>query len=275
SMLVLGCVAMFGQTQSSSILGTVVDPAGAVVPQAAVTITNRGTAAVNNLTTDSTGLFRITNIFAGNYSVKVTASGFKAYEVKDIALGAGDTRDLGKLSLQLGQSTESINVTADIAVVETATSEKAGLINTQDDLNVVAIKGRDMMSYMKLIPGVVDTSTGRDASGGSIMGGLSFSGNTGVIGYSVDGATDMDTGCKSCFAHFEPNIDSISEVKVLTSNFAAEYGRNSGAMISVATKSGTQSFHGSAWWTHRHEDFNANSFSNNQTAIQRRRYQIG
>ncbi len=272
SVLAWGCVAMFGQTQSSSILGTVVDPAGAVVPSAAVTITNQGTAAVNNLTTDSSGLFRITNIFAGAYSVKVTAAGFKNYEVKDIALGAGDTRDLGKISLQLGQSTESINVTAELAAVQTATSEKAGLINTQDDLNVVAIKGRDMMSYMKLIPGVVDTSTGRDASGGSIMGGLSFSGNTGIIGYSVDGATDMDTGCASCFAHFEPNIDSISEVKVLTSNFAAEYGRNSGATISVATKSGTQEFHGSAWWTHRHEDFNANSFSNNQTGVQRQRY---
>jgi hypothetical protein len=263
---------MFGQTQTSSILGTVVDPAGAVVPQAAVTITNQGTAAANNLTTDSNGLFRITNIFAGSYSVKVTASGFKNYEVKDIALGAGDTRDLGKIALQLGQSTESINVTAELAAVQTATSEKSGLINTQDDLNVVAIKGRDMMSYMKLLPGVVDTSNGRDASGGSIMGGLSFSGNTGIIGYSVDGATDMDTGCASCFAHFEPNIDSISEVKVLTSNFAAEYGRNSGATISVATKSGTQEFHGSGWWTHRHESFNANKFSNNQTGVERQRY---
>ena len=272
SMLILGCVAVFGQTQTSSILGTVVDPAGAVVPRAAVTITNQGTAAANNLTTDSSGLFRITNIFAGNYNVKVTAAGFKNYEVKDIVLGAGDTRDLGKISLQLGQSTESINVTAEIAAVQTATSEKAGLINTQDDLNVVAIKGRDMMSYMKLLPGVVDTSNGRDASGGSILGGLSFSGNTGIVGYSVDGATDMDTGCASCFAHFEPNIDSISEVKVLTSNFSAEYGRNSGATISVATKSGTQQFHGSAWWTHRHEDFNANSFSNNQTGVQRQRY---
>src|SRR6185312_13766098 len=123
SVSILGCIAMFGQTQTSSILGTVVDPAGAVVPQATVTITNQGTAAVNNLTTDSSGLFRITNIFAGNYSVKITASGFKAYEVKDIALGAGDTRDLGKISLQLGQSTESINVTAELAAVQTATSE--------------------------------------------------------------------------------------------------------------------------------------------------------
>ena len=86
----------------------------------------------------------------------------------------------------------------------------------------------------------------------------------------------MDTGCSSCFAHFEPNIDAIGEVKVLTSNFAAEYGRNSGATISVTTKCGTQSFHGSGWWTHRHEDLNANQFFNNQTGqvIPRYRYNI-
>ena len=88
----------------------------------------------------------------------------------------------------------------------------------------------------------------------------------------MDGATDIDTGCSSCFAHFEPNIDAISEVKVLTSNFAAEYGRNSGATISVTTKSGTQQFHGTAWWTHRHEEFNANTFFNNQTVVARPRY---
>ena len=272
SILTLACSSIFGQTQSSSILGTIVDPAGASVPAAKVTITNQDTAAVHIQTTDSSGLFRITNIFAAAYSVKVEAKGFKVYNVSDIALGAGDTRDLGKLSLALGTSSESINVTAEVASVQTASSERAPDLNTQDDLNVIAIKGRDMMSYMKLLPGVIDTTTGRDASGGSILGGLTFSGNTGIIGYSVDGATDIDTGCANCFAHFEPNIDAISEVKVLTSNFAAEYGRNSGAKISVTTKSGTQQFHGSAWWTHRHEDFNANSFFNNQTGLARPRY---
>lgn len=273
SVLILGCASIiFGQTQSSSILGTVIDPAGASVPSAKVTVTNQGTAAVNTATTDNAGLFRVTNIFAETYSVKVEAKGFKTYTVSDIVLGAGDTRDLGKLSLALGSSSESISVTAEAAAVQTATSERAPLIDTQDDLNVVAIKGRDMMSYMKLLPGVIDTNTARDASGGSILGSLTFSGNTGIVGYSVDGATDMDTGCASCFAHFEPNIDSISEVKVLTSNFAAEYGRNSGATITVTTKSGTQQFHGSAWWTHRHEEFNANSFANNQTGVARPRY---
>jgi hypothetical protein len=271
-MLVLACASVFAQTQSSSILGTVVDPAGASVPSAKVTVTNTGTSATNTATTDTDGLFRVTNVFAGTYSVKIEAKGFKVYAVNNIILGADDTRDLGKLALALGSASESISVTAEVSAVQTASSERAPLIDTQDDLNVVAIKGRDMMSYMKLLPGVIDTNTARDASGGSILGSLTFSGNTGIVGYSVDGATDMDTGCASCFAHFEPNIDSISEVKVLTSNFAAEFGRNSGATISVTTKSGTQEYHGTAWWTHRHEEFNANAFFNNQTGVARPRY---
>src|SRR5205823_13403562 len=179
--------------------------------------------------------------------------------------------DLARLQLTLGNVSESISVTGEVAAIQTATSDRTAVIDSSQ-LNVDAVKGRDVMSYMKLLPGVIDTSTGRDAAGGTPLGGLTFSGNTGIIGMSVDGATDIDTGCSSCFTHFEPNIDSIAEIKVLVSNFSAEYGRNSGATISVTTKSGTQELHGSGWWTHRHEGLNANSFFNNQTGLPVARY---
>jgi hypothetical protein len=272
SLLILGSAsALFSQTVTSSILGTIVDPAGSVVPAAEVRLSNEGTAGLNTATTDSSGLFRIANIQAGTYSVNVQAKGFKALTVTGIEVGASETRDLGRLTLTLGNITDSITVTGEVAAIETASSDRAPLVDFHE-FNVVAIKGRDMMSYMKLLPGVIDTATSRDATGGSILGGLTFSGNTGIVGMSVDGATDIDTGCSSCFAHFEPNIDSISEIKVLTSNFAAEYGRNSGATISVTTKSGTQEFHGTGWWTHRHEGLNANQFFNNQTGLPLPRY---
>jgi carboxypeptidase family protein len=263
--------SLFGQNVTSSVLGTVVDPAGAVVGTATVELTNQNTGSVNRAITDSAGLFRIVNILAGNYSIRVQAPGFKNLTVSDIVVDSSQAHDMGKLQLSLGEVTESVSVTAQVAAVETASSERAPLLDNSQ-LNIDAIKGRDLMSYMKLLPGVVDTTTGRDISGGSILGGLTFSGNTGIVGFSVDGATDMDTGCSSCFAHFEPNIDAIGEVKVLTSNFAAEYGRNSGATISVTTKGGTQSFHGTGWWTHRNEDLNANQFFNNQTGQQIPRY---
>ncbi|MGA7237998.1 MAG: TonB-dependent receptor [Bryobacteraceae bacterium] len=271
ALLLSSSANLIGQTVTSSILGTVVDPAGATVAGAEVQLSNQSTGAVSRTTTDSQGLFRVLNLLPGTYSVTVQVKGFKNLNVKDIVVDVSDAHDLGKLQLSLGEVTESISVTAEAAQIETASSERAPLLDNSQ-LNVDAIKGRDLMSYMKLLPGVIDTTTSRDISGGSILGGLTFSGNTGITGFSVDGATDMDTGCATCFAHFEPNIDAIGEVKVLTSNFSAEYGRNSGATISVTTKSGTQSFHGSGWWTHRHEDLNANQFFNNQTGLQIPRY---
>ncbi|HUA57151.1 MAG TPA: carboxypeptidase regulatory-like domain-containing protein [Verrucomicrobiae bacterium] len=263
--------SLFGQTITSSVLGTVVDPAGASIGAAEVQLTNQSTGNISRTLTDSAGLFRIVDIFAGTYSVTVQAKGFKNLKVNDILVDASQAHDLGRLQLALGDVNESVSVTAEVAAVETASSERAPILDNSQ-LNVDAIKGRDLMSYMKLLPGVLDTSTARDISGGSILGGLTFSGNSGITGFSVDGATDMDTGCATCFAHFEPNIDAIGEVKVLTSNFAAEYGRNSGATISVTTKAGTRDFHGSGWFTHRHEDLNANQFFNNQTGLQIPRY---
>ena len=272
-LLVNAC--LFGQNITSSILGTVVDPAGAAMVAVDVQVSNQSTGSSSHTLTDNAGLFRVVNVLAGTYSVRIQAKGFKNLTVNDIVVDASEAHDLGRLQLALGEVTESVSVTAEVAAVQTASSEKAPLLDSSQ-LNVDAIKGRDLMSYMKLLPGVVDTNNGRDISGGSILGSLTFSGNTGITGFSVDGATDMDTGCATCFAHFEPNIDAIGEVKVLMSNFAAEYGRNSGATISVTTKSGTQSFHGSGWWTHRHEDLNANQFFNNQTGapIPRYRYNI-
>ncbi|MCU1328495.1 MAG: TonB-dependent receptor [Bryobacterales bacterium] len=272
-LLACCCTVAYGQTITSSIVGTVTDPAGSVVPAAEIRLTNTGTAAVNTATSDSSGFFRIANIYAGTYSVNITAKGFKNLTIKTIEIGSSETRDLGRQPLTLGEVTESISVTSEVAAVQTATSERAAVIDGAQ-LNQVAIKGRDMMSYMRTLPGVVDTNNGRDAAGGAILGSLSFSGNTGIIGMSVDGATDIDTGCSNCFAHFEPNIDSIAEIKVLTSNPPAEYGRNSGATISVTTKGGTQEFHGSGWWTHRHEGFNANQFFNNQTGVPVPRYRF-
>jgi hypothetical protein len=262
---------LFGQNITSSVLGTVIDPTGATVGAAVVELTNQSTGNKIRAVTDSAGLFRIVDVFADTYSVRVEAPGFKILTVRDIVVDSSEAHDLGNLQLTLGAVTDSVSVTAEAETVQTASSDRAPLLDNSQ-LNIDAIKGRDLMSYMKLLPGVVDTTTTRDISGGSILGGLTFSGNSGIVGFSVDGATDMDTGCSSCFAHFEPNIDAVGEVKVLTSNFAAEYGRNSGATISVTTKGGTQSFHGSGWWTHRNEDLNANQFFNNQTGQLRPRY---
>src|ERR1700738_286384 len=139
SLLILGSAsALFSQTVTSSILGTVVDPAGSVVPAAEVRLSNQGTAGVNTATTDSSGLFRIANIYAGTYSVNVQATGFKALTVTSIEIGASETRDLGRLTLTLGNLTDSITVTGELAAIETANSERAPLVDFHE-FNVVAI----------------------------------------------------------------------------------------------------------------------------------------
>src|ERR1017187_4265019 len=270
-MALFASACMYAQTVTGSMVGVVVDPAGSVIPSAKITLTNLGTAAANTATSDGSGVFRFPNLSAANYSVTVQASGFKTRVVTDIVLGLSDYRDLGKISLDVGNLTDSVTVEASVTPVQTSTAERSSVIEG-DQLNNEAIRGREMMSYMRMLPGVVDTTVAREATGGSVLGGLAFNGSTGITGFMVDWIPDMDTGCSNCFTHFAPNIDSIGEVKVLTSNFQAEFGRNAGGSIQVVTKSGTQEFHGSGWWTHRHEEFNANDFFNNITNLPRNRY---
>jgi len=143
SLLILGSASvLFSQAVTSSILGTVVDPAGGVVPGVEVRLTNQGTAAVNTAKADSSGLFRIANIFAGTYSVTVQAKGFKSLTVTSIEIGASETRDLGHLTLTLGNITESISVTGEVAAIETASSDRSPLVDASE-FNTVAIKGHE------------------------------------------------------------------------------------------------------------------------------------
>jgi hypothetical protein len=268
-----GGLALFAQTVTGSLVGTILDPAAAVVPNATIQLTNQGTTATMTATTDAEGVFRFANLLPGTYSVSVQAPGFKTRVVKDVTVGLSENRDLGRMELDLGNVADKVTVTAEATPVQTSTSERSSVIEGSQ-LNAEAIRGREMMSYMRMLPGVVDTTVARDATGGSVLGGLTFNGSTGITGFMVDGIADMDTGCSNCFTHFEPNIDSIGEVKVLTSNYQAEFGRNAGGSVQVVTKSGTQEFHGSGWWTHRHEDLNANDFFNNLNSLPRSRYRF-
>ena len=270
-LVLLASACSFAQTVTGSLVGIVVDPSGSVIPDVKIQLTNEGTAATSTATADSSGLFRFPNLLPATYSVSVQSKGFKTRIVKDIRVGLSDNRDLGTLALDIGNIVDEITVTAEATTVQTSTAERSSVIEGAQ-LNSEAIRGREMMSFMRMLPGVVDTTVGRDATGGSVLGGLTFNGSTGITGFMVDGVSDIDTGCSNCFTHFEPNIDSIAEVKVLTSNYQAEFGRNAGGSVQVVTKSGTQEFHGSGWWTHRHEAFNANDFFNNITGLPRSRY---
>ena len=273
-LAVLACAASIGfaQNVSSSLRAAVLDSSGAAVPGAECTLTNQSTSAALTVKSDAQGSCIFPIIQAGTYSLTIQAKGFKAVAVKDVAVDAGQTRTLGNLSLDVGAITESVQVTGEVSQINLATAEKAGTI-TMTQLQNVAVKGRDMFAYMTTIPGIVDNvSQGRETTSPDSLRGTFINGSReNAKNYAVDGITNLDTGSNNTI-QFEPNMDAIAEVKVLTSNFQAEFGRNGGGVITVVTRGGGTDFHVSAYDTYRHESLNANSFWNNRTKIAKAPY---
>ncbi len=265
-VLGLLCGAMSAQVVSSNVVGVLNDPSNAVVPNVEVQLTDQATNAVRTTVSGADGIFRFNNVPPSTYTVTVKATGFKSYSQKDIRLASSDTRDLGRIVLELGTVTQEVSVTAQATPVQTASSEKSALVDV-DQINRVALRGRDLFGMLQLIPGITGAAGG-ETTGTGLPGAINGGGNK---NFTVDGVTDMDTGSNGS-VHFEPNIDSVAEIRVLTSNYQAEYGRNSNGTISVVTKGGGQAFHGSAWENYRHEWMNANSWSNNKQGLPRSFY---
>jgi hypothetical protein len=253
-------------------MGTVTDPSGAVVAGITVELTRPNTAFARTTTTGAEGIFRFNNLDPAEYAITIKASaGFKVYKQKGIALGASENRDLGRVALELGSPTEQVLVTAEVTPVQTSSSENGKMVDTVQTTYLTS-KGRDLFNLLGTIPGVSlgDSGTnGSNAPGNmslmsvSINGaGVTFGTLESRLNYQVDGITNLDVG-GNWSSTFAPNLDTVSEIRVLTSNYQAEYGRGSGGQISVVTRSGSSQFHGSAWTIKRHEMFNANSFFNN------------
>ncbi len=270
--LVLVCGCIFGQTTTGTLVGTVVDPGNSAVPGTEVELRNTATGAVITTSTGVEGIFRFNSVIPATYTLTVKpAAGFKTYTQSDIDVTANEVRDLGRITLALGAITERVSVTAEATPVQTASGENSKLID-KDQFAYLTLKGRDMFGMMVTIPGV--TLTQRDTTSENTVGSVRINGTPyATANFTVDGITDLDTGSNAT-THFEPNMDSIAEMRVLTSNYQAEYGRNSAGVISVVTKSGSTEFHGSAWANKRHEMFNAKSFFQNYNGQQKSVYRF-
>jgi Carboxypeptidase regulatory-like domain len=238
--------------------GTITDSDG-VVPGATVTATDPTNGLVRTATANDQGVFRILAVPPGKYTVRVEMEGFKQITLNDVMLTSAETRDLGKLMLQVGVRSETITVTAEATPVNTAQSQLQKTV-TGDQLTAIQVKGRDIFGMMKILPGVVDTTGSRDFAqwssgrGLSINGGNSLNKNTTIDGVPVgeeggDGTT-----------HITPNIDSIGEVNVITSGYTAENGRQSSGLIQIVTKSGTNRLKGSGWYNARRDEWNKNDY---------------
>src|SRR5437868_3603031 len=255
------------QTFRGAILGTVVDPQGAVVAGANVTAKNLGTGVARSTITDDVGNFSITELSIGRYEISVQAKGFQLTRVTDIQVEVASERRVD-VTLSISGA-DTVTITASALQVESTANTLGGTISAKQ-VSDLPINGRDFTKFLVLVPGATGDPSGATDSPGS-FGLFSANGNRGRSNnYLLDG-TDMNDGYRNLPAINEAGVfgtpatilpvESIAEAAVL-SNFEAEFGRNSGAIVNLVTKSGTNDFHGSLFEFIRNDKLDARNFFN-------------
>jgi outer membrane receptor protein involved in Fe transport len=271
SLVLVLCLPMSAQQATADIFGTVKDPTGAVIPGAAITVTNtdRG-IVVRTLKTDASGNFSAPVLPVGHYSVTAEAAGFKTVAEKNITLSFNDKRTV-TLTLPVGATGETVSVEANPIQVEQQTAAAGALING-NQIRGLSLPNRYYISLMTLVPGV--TTSGGDQpyvgafmpSGAANVITLSVNGGrTSQNNFMVDGADNVDRGAALTLLTF-PSVDAIAEFKMVKGSYDAEFGRNGAGQINVVTRGGTNTFHGGAYEFWRNDLLNANSWINKRYA---------
>ena len=260
---------------TSSIVGTITDPNGALVPGATVTLKNLDTGVEHSAVADSSGNYRFANLIAGRYEVDVDQTGFARALSTAITLENGTTRRVN-VALTMGQVAEKIEVSAAASLLQT---EDANVSNTisQKLVNDLPIEGQNYLNLPQILPhfnsGTGDNSRFAWSLAGSTMAGGANVYNVGGteygVGYYVDGLNNNDNWMEGPVMNV--NQDSIQEVKADVSNYSAEYGRDVG-QLNVTTKSGTNDLHGTVYDSFQNAGMNANNSWNNFQGIGRNPY---
>jgi hypothetical protein len=249
--------------QTGLITGTVVDPSGAAIPGAQIQIINQATGDLTRQTTsDGSGTFRALNVPAATYRVKVNAPGMQALDRSGVVLDQDQSLNLGQVALTLGQASQTVTVSTQQPLIDTATSNNSSV--TEQPLN-----GRDFESLMTTLPGVVTNNNSQfrlvfNQTDDFYVNGMRGTANN----FFLDGVINTDVGANDG-EYTNLSIDAVGEFKTLTGNFNAEYGRSPGVMILVNTKSGGQQFHGTAYEFNRNTDYNANDWFSNHDGLSR------
>ncbi len=252
--------AALGQV-TSSITGTVTDSSGAVVPGAAVTISDLSEGVTRNVMTNSAGSYLVSGLPAGTYTLVVAAKGFETYRATGIVVQAAE-KIRANATLHVGQVSTQVTVQGqNIGQVQTENGQLGGTIVGKQVTQLV-LNGRDYTQLVSLAPGV-SNMTGQDTGTVGVVGEPAYSVNGGRVEYNnwqVDGVGDMDMGSGGSTNNVFPSPDAIGEMRLLTSNYGAQYGGDSSATMIAAIKSGTSQFHGDAYEFNRNSVFNARNF---------------
>ena len=259
--------SLLAQTITGRISGAVTDSSGAAVPGVTVKITNEATQQPRSATTDPNGFYVATNLPVGNYTVTVEHQGFKKATKTGYNLVA-DGRLTVDFALEAGAVTETVEVVASTGETVNSTSGEVARVIDTAQVQELALNGRNYLQLTTLIPGapllnddplalMTDLGVNQPINGNR--------GNTNLL--TIDGGFNLDSGSNNSQIN-NVGIDFIQEVKIQTSNFSAEYGRNSGASINVVTRSGGNDFHGSVFEFLRNDKLDANNFFNKARAVE-------
>ena len=263
--------------QTGSIVGTVADPTGAVVPHAKVTLTNSGTAETRSSTTNSDGFFVFSGAVAGDYTVKIESKGFRSAEQSGIHLSPGDRRNVN-VSLAVGAGTESVTVEANASSVIVDSGDLSSTLS-QAQISKTALTSRDVTELIKTMPGFsqftnfggMQNKPGYDATITSIQSAVGNAVNTvgvpsraGGADLTSDGAHIIDPGC-NCNATQTVNPDMVAELKITSSAYGADQ-QTGPVVIAAVGKSGTSAYHGSAYLNFRDAAMNSTDWMVNHLA---------
>lgn len=260
--LVFSGVAL-AQELAATLTGTVTDPSGALVAGATVLVHSQDTGAdVRTVMTSTTGSFNITNIPAGRYTITVSNGGFETFVAKDVVLNVAEKHTLN-VRLVTGTVSERVEVTAENTAIQTTTAEQSGTV-TGEQVRDLALNNRNFEQLVLLQPGVSNQLP--DEVGFGLQNNTAISVNgarQGANNWTVDGGDINDSGSNGTLLN-TPSIDAIQEFTLERSNYDAAFGRSGGGQVLVATKSGTNDFHGSAYEFNRNNFYNANTFGDRE-----------
>jgi Carboxypeptidase regulatory-like domain/TonB dependent receptor len=265
--LCLGMSLLFGQIGTEgAFFGTVLDISGGSVPGAEVVATHLGTGLIRRTVTDDQGNYNLLSLPIGKYSVTVRAKGFKTWQVAEAELTVGDRNRLSPV-LEVGETSESISVTANAELLQTEKSSAETVVQMQQ-IRELPLDTRNPLALVSLVPGMRWVSTQSGGERATYVQGQGLRNNK--TGFSLDGISSnapMDEGGTGI-----PNVDAIAEFTVETLNFGAENGRDP-MQVKVATKSGTNAFHGAAWEFNQNDAYNArNTFALTVPRVRRNQF---
>jgi hypothetical protein len=251
---------LLAQTTSGRILGRVADPTGAFLGKVKVTLTNQATAISHSVLTNDTGDYNFVEVVPGTYTVQFELTGFKKNVQKNVIVDINQVITLNS-TLQIGAAQEVVDVTSEAPQVDTTSTQLGAVINDRS-VNELPLNSRDTYQFLQLQPGVqaqLGNGNGSLFYGSQDTGSVSVNGGrTRANNFNVDGGDANDQFVN--LPTIQPTPDSVAEFRVLTNTFDAEYGRNSGSVVNVITKSGSNSLHGDIYEYFRNTVLDAKNY---------------